>query len=588
MKKKQILSTLLVATMMGTMFAGCGQTTETNGSDETSSTGTTVVESTATASTEEESAYPDYLNLDGYFPIVKEGEDVTLKITIVDRPDLSEDPMDRHFWQLVEQKMNIDVEIEQISNEGAAEYINMLFASDELPDILITTKALTTEQLVTYGMEEGQLMDMTPYMTDATLMPRLNELYDLYPALKASLTAPDGGMYSQVSIADFEASASIYQRRHINGHALNAIGKEAPKTLDEFADMLYLMKENDPNIIPLDGAFKDGTDPSNIIMNALGYNTNNDYSIFNVALRNGVLGIPAADKEIYGEYVTLMKKFFEDGIIHRDFFTQDVNAVKLHVSEGNVGVWCAGIDPTDFDSGVYQIVPALTSEYSDTPVLGHTPLFTIGKFVVSAKTEYPEVVARLCDYLYTQEGTTLVSYGPFTTQEHLMLDGYAGITLHEETRDLVYSEVESGAYENSGQVRRALYEGFEDAIGCKHDQVKWRQIAYEIEDVRSDYENWVIGEKTKGSWWRAKLYDAYKPITTDGIPVLYFDEATSLRINEINSVLNPHMESETIKFITGERPLDELDKYFEELEKLGYSELTGFYNEAYANYLNNL
>jgi len=589
MKKKQILSTILVTAMMSTMFAGCGQTREANVSDETTSTGgTVVVESNTTETTEEKSAYPDYLNLDGYFPIVKEGEEVTLNITIIGANTLSEDPMDRYFWQLVEQKMNINVEIEQINSAEAGSYINMLFASDELPDILITNSALTTGQLVTYGMTEGQLMDMSPYMTDATLMPRLNELYDMYPSLKASLTAPDGGMYSQVMIADFEESSSIYQRRAINGHALNDIGKDVPTTLDDFVDMLYLMKKNDDTFIPLDGAFKDGTDPSNIIMNALGYNTNADFSIFNVALRNGVIGIPAADREIYGEYVTLMKQFFNDGIIHRDFFTQTAEAVKLHVTEGNVGVWVGSIDPADYDSGVYQIVPALTSKYSEEPVVGHSQLYTVGKFVVSSKTKYPEVIARLCDYLYTQEGNTLYQYGPFTTQEHLMIDGYPGITLHEETRGLVYSEVESGKYKSSNEARYALYMGFEAAIGCNLDQVRWRQEAYEIEDIRRDYENWVIGENTKGSWWRAKIYDAYKPVTTDGIPVLYFDEATSLRISELKAVIAPHMETETLKFITGERSLDELDKYFDEIERLGYVELTGLYNEAYANFLNNL
>ena len=33
---------------------------------------------------------------------------------------------------------------------------------------------------------------------------------------------------------------------------------------------------------------------------------------------------------------------------------------------------------------------------------------------------------------------------------------------------------------------------------------------------------------------------------------------------------------------------NELDKYFDEIERLGYVELTGLYNEAYANFLNNL
>ena len=53
----------------------------------------------------------------------------------------------------------------------------------------------------------------------------------------------------------------------------------------------------------------------------------------------------------------------------------------------------------------------------------------------------------------------------------------------------------------------------------------------------------------------------------------------------MHTILDPYIESEVAKFITGSRDLSEFSKFQEELKSMGIEELLGYYTEAYNNYL---
>ena len=77
-----------------------------------------------------------------------------------------------------------------------------------------------------------------------------------------------------------------------------------------------------------------------------------------------------------------------------------------------------------------------------------------------------------------------------------------------------------------------------------------------------------------------------EPYRTDSFPmIVYYDEETTLAIDELNTILEPYIESEVAKFITGARSIDEFPKFQEELKGMGIEELLGYYTTAYENYL---
>jgi len=51
---------------------------------------------------------------------------------------------------------------------------------------------------------------------------------------------------------------------------------------------------------------------------------------------------------------------------------------------------------------------------------------------------------------------------------------------------------------------------------------------------------------------------------------------------ELRSVIDPYIEAEVAKFITGARSLDEFDAFQAELDGLGIDELEGIYVDYYA------
>ena len=77
-----------------------------------------------------------------------------------------------------------------------------------------------------------------------------------------------------------------------------------------------------------------------------------------------------------------------------------------------------------------------------------------------------------------------------------------------------------------------------------------------------------------------------EPYRTESFPmIVYYDEETTLAIDELHTILDPYIESEVAKFITGARSTDEFPKFQEELKGMGVEELLGYYTTAYENYL---
>ena len=77
-----------------------------------------------------------------------------------------------------------------------------------------------------------------------------------------------------------------------------------------------------------------------------------------------------------------------------------------------------------------------------------------------------------------------------------------------------------------------------------------------------------------------------EPYRTESFPmVVYYDEETTLAVDELHTILDPYIESEVAKFITGARDLSEFADFQSELEAMGIQELLGYYIAAYESYV---
>ena len=79
--------------------------------------------------------------------------------------------------------------------------------------------------------------------------------------------------------------------------------------------------------------------------------------------------------------------------------------------------------------------------------------------------------------------------------------------------------------------------------------------------------------------------EGFFPYLVNGYPTyLYLDEATSLELADLKSVIDPYIDNEVAKFITGLNSLDNFDKFMDDLKAMGIEDMLKIYTDAYAPY----
>lgn len=188
-----------------------------------------------------------------------------------------------------------------------------------------------------------------------------------------------------------------------------------------------------------------------LIMNALGYNLSMNYGNqkaheTDIMLRDGKVVLPCYDREVFTAYLETMHTIYSEGLMEKDYYTLDKDTTKAHLTSGMYGVFSEvpGLyGGVEFGSQWFGGTP-LTSEYNETPFWPNYTGQTIGQFVISADTEYPELCVALADYFYG-DARTLVAYGPSVNQSDIFLDKTTGWYYDAEQATRLTAEYEANA-----------------------------------------------------------------------------------------------------------------------------------------------
>lgn len=523
---------------------------------------------------------PSYLNVESNsvdMPIVKEGEDVTLNV-VISQAATQGKAEDIWLWEYFRREHNIKINVEQV--QDANEYKNLAFASGDLPDIVINMN-LATADLVTYGMEEGMLLPIDQYIDG--YMPNLKALYGEHPEWKEKIVAPDGHIYGMGQISDPNdetRNSSI----HIYIKWLEELGLKIPQTMDEFMEVMRAFKKAHPEGVPFNGGYN-ADNPSLILLTGLGYVTN-DAKALSPALRNGQVVFPYGDKEAYPEFLRLMNTLYTEDLMSHDFYSLTATDNKANVSMGLAGLYTGA--PWSASPDVYMdwnAATPLTSAYNTTKVWpNNSGAFTVSRWSISSKTKYPELCCKLLDFFFNHKGLVLAFYGPMTGGEYDTYGMTSGWHWDDKLKWIVYDDIVND--------KENRYGGMENPY---RQQKIMLYTGVQLGDIRTFFED--VAAMAKADYKRVWSYDSLdfrhyagivdniKPYFTEGYPgVVFFPQEINQRITDLKSVINAYVESESAKFVTGARPLtqEELDKYFIELDSLGYQEYMKYYVDYYA------
>lgn len=533
-------------------------------------------------------------------------EKVTVSLLTTRNSTATNDIEDVWFFKYLAQKMNVDFELEQTLETD--QRISLMFASDSVPD-LVWGIGLSNNDVMVYGVQEGMLLNWKDLITPE-LMPNTYQAMQDYPDAFTASTAPDGNIYTlpMITGSSYYANTGSFSaaiRMYINKDWMDACGiTEIPTTLDEYLEVLRTFKEKDPmglgeNNIPLIGnQEKDKT----FVWNALGFHgtaTQAYGTAFD--LKDNQLVLPCYTEEAK-EFITFYNTLYNEGLISPDYFTLDQTAARGLMASGVCGVLGDSTLTAIGDAWPSWVaLSPLTSDVNDVAVAAFNPGYSVGQLYASAYTEHPEVLARIVDYMYSDEGALYYFYGPMKgTEETLgVVDGW----YYDENNRITTDKVVNGEFTDISEYAYQYIKSYSSAPG-RFDH--YSQTAAAMAGIEFPGKEMTIVDKLTGAEIPSLIMDVYTDDNNDGhwritqseamidhltavrLPDVYLTAEQNQRVADLSTVINDYVTAESAKFIVGTRPLSELDAYFEELKSLGIEEYIAIYQEAYAPFLETL
>lgn len=535
---------------------------------------------------------PEYLNTESAWPIVKEGHDVTLSFGFQTDATYAKAETSLYF-SVVENLLNISAELIPIDASAMEQRLNLMFAAGDVPDIMLAFP-IRTNDIVKYGVGEGQLMAFNDYLTE-DYMPNVLAESESDPVFMALGTAPDGNIYAIPRILSGQGSND---NANIRISWLEALGLESPKTLDEFLDTMRAFKEADvdghgsENIYPLGGSFA-VSNPFATILNAMGYNMNYSWADarssigLTISVRDGEATY-ACNDDIYYDFLQIAKMCYDEKLISPNFFTMDSTQVNAMSVEGVFGYICIPMhtllpEPKDFQN--WYCMSPLTSQWNEeaqTPSASRYDLFSI---FVSADTKYPEVCARFVDFYYGPEGIYMW-YGPGAGTKEAEIVGTEGYIWADDS--IQYEGVDSRySYIVSTLMPGNFQHGIVDSRADEWAAHLIGLTDYKYVERPLDEYDMQAGGSWSGHGQRTMIF----PYAEPGYPnVVYRSEDDVNMLADYSAVIEPYVQEQFSMFVTGKRALneEEFTKYLAELKSMGMDEYEKFYQDEYNAYLQSI
>lgn len=486
---------------------------------------------------------------------------ITIKGMVVGRNPNSEGEMTRILWDTIEKYTNIRVEwVNLESPDAVATYL----ASGEWPDII--QYKLPQNLVNDYGVIGGRFVNFLDYID---IMPNLQKTFEDYPTIKAGMTQMNGAIYSTVA-APGMASTAVVARPHVRTDVLENAGiTELPTTIDEFYEVLKILKE------------KNGV-PGFI----LGTETGSDYAPMLFAafgtLHNIGFDDDGSGKVVYTyttdqmkHYYEFLNKLYAEELMHREWLTMDDTTKTQLCCQDNKVAFITRIQAQymaaeNLKDGNWDYMSSclapLTSEYDSTQTLAGY-LFagsSNGTIYVNAESKYVEEIMKMLDIAYATEEVVEGSglYGMSFTY------GVEGIGW-DWNSDGTYSQYDGSAY------------GYE-----AYSAFQYGELVYEN---TGRYDAWGPTVTSAVGNARARQLGFTTGVIpyqiTEGIfPTgnLKFTEDEQMIIDQYLTEINTYAAEMSAAFIRGDKDIaTEWDAYVATFSKMNLEKVLEVYQAAY-------
>ena len=333
---------------------------------------------------------------------------------------------------LLSDKFKIKFQWETTTMDGVAakEKRQIAISSGDYPDMFLLipyVDAFTKTDVQKLG-QQGVAVPLEDLIKQYA--PNIQKALDSNSVLKSMSTTPDGHIYALPQWSDCY-HCSYPDKLWMNSAWLKKLHLPVPKTTEDLRTVLKAFKTQDPNgngkadEVPMTTDTQDSV-LIGYLMNAFAYapygDTNN--GVPGLLALNGDTVTTPVDKPEWREGLKYINSLYKDGLINPGSFTQNAEALQAvgnnpaAVQLGSSPVLWPGIfvqlGSKDGRDKQYDAVPPLTGPEGKNYTAYHNPTSTGYTFMLTNKSSKEARIAaiKMLDYIYTDEGQTIVNSGP--------------------------------------------------------------------------------------------------------------------------------------------------------------------------------
>lgn len=532
-KLKRIVTTTVALSIAAAMFAGCGS--KTNKDANAAGSGKTG-----------EISYP-----------IKTDAKLTYWLAINANVASSKKNLgETEFAKELEKQTGIKVDYVHPVTGQEKEKFNLMLASGDMPD------------LVEYQWGEFP-GGPDKAIKDGSII-KLNEAIDKYaPNLKKFLKdnpeidkacKTDSGNYYMFPFIRGDEALTVYYGPVMREDWLKDLNLQAPTTMDEWETVLRAFKEKKGATAPLSFELRE-------IFAAFagaygvtyGQGVGNGYYINDGKVTYG------PTQPGFKEFVTKFNKWYKDGLLDKNFATVDKkikasnmlsgkSGATLAYCGGDIGTWVNAMkdkDPNFKLTGV-QYPSAKAGEKA---AFGQKQFMATGQGVaISGKCKNIEAAVRYLDYGYSKDGMNLYNFG------------IKDVSYKIENGKPVYTDlIKKNPNKLSMAQAMALY--MKTYSGPFIQSKDYIDNYYQLPEQREAVKAWVNTDAAKNML----PYVTAKP------------EETS-ELSKLESEINTYTDEMFLKFVMGQEPISNFDKYVNQVNKMGIDKVLKIKQDALERY----
>lgn len=538
MKTKKLLAILLTFTLMATLFIGCGKKDDNEKDTDTN------VKTTEDKSGEGEK------ELEGSL-ISAEPKTFSIFLNFNNMPFNPE----WRLWQEIAKKTNISLEgVISQSNSNEEEAFNLMLSSGKLADIIGFKNPSELEKLG----RDGGLIPLNDLIKEHA--PHIQAVLDSDDKFRQGATALDGNIYYIPKNQELVSAEFWWVRQDW----LDKLGLDVPTTVDQLYDVLTAFKNNDPN--------GNGEADEIPLFDRAGWKMPDEYLyLWDTSTefypRDGKMTFEPME-ENFKVGVTNLVKWYKEGLIDPEILTRGAKSRDILYSSNIGGMTHDWPSTGNYNRSLAEDIPGFNNVSIAPPanqngeVIERTTRYPGVGWGISSQCKDPVTLIKFFDYMFTEEGSTLMNWGIEGETYTVNDDGtksYTDTVLNSEQTPLGYL--------------RSL--GIQYRVGMLQD------AEYEYAFMTPEASAAAKLYNSNPQWYREDM-----PPYLDGELGLKYSTDDEAEYKKIMSEVRPYVDEMFQKWLLGASDFEEdYDGFIKELKSRGIERAIEINQTAYDTFL---